>query len=171
MLAMTSGRAPDPAAENRRNQLRRWIDHFFGGSQALFGASTADADKGDRQINQGELSLLLKNKSFGERRARSLELQAQMPRGYLDSTSAPDAAALTPFLSLQAPDATTPRTARPLTTWPFRRASYARIQALRASLGPRKASEAINEIDGYLDALLRKWEDEAAMGKQASGSG
>jgi hypothetical protein len=71
---------------NRRLQLRRWIDAFFNGSQVAFIASTND---GLTQLNSGELSLLLKKKSFGQKRARSLETTAHMPIGYLDSTARP----------------------------------------------------------------------------------
>lgn len=69
------------AVENRREQLRRWIATHFNGNASAFIASTAD---GQRQLNQGELSGLLRKKSFGEKRARSLEIQAHMPPGYLD---------------------------------------------------------------------------------------
>lgn len=59
----------------RRARLQAWIDTHYKGSQASFIAATG--------INQGELSGLLKNKSFGEKRAASLEIQARMPAGYL----------------------------------------------------------------------------------------
>jgi len=60
----------------RRRQLRAWIEKQFDGQQARFVEATG--------INQGELSGLLKKKSFGEKRARSLELLAGMPYLYLD---------------------------------------------------------------------------------------
>ena len=41
----------------RRENLQRWIDEKYNGVQAGFVAFT--------EINQGELSALLKNKSFG----------------------------------------------------------------------------------------------------------
>lgn len=59
----------------RRERLRKWIDSEFQGVQAKFVAASG--------INQGELSLLLKDKPFGEKRADSLEEQAAMPVGYL----------------------------------------------------------------------------------------
>lgn len=59
----------------RRERLRQWIDSEFDGVQAKFVAASG--------INQGELSLLLKDKPFGEKRADSLEEQAGMPVGYL----------------------------------------------------------------------------------------
>lgn len=65
-----------PATASRRRNLARWIDLHFKGVQSNFVAATG--------INQGELSGLLRNKSFGEKRARSLEAAAGMPPGYLD---------------------------------------------------------------------------------------
>lgn len=62
--------------QNRRARLRAWIDECCGGSQAQFVAVTG--------INQGELSGLLRTKSFGEKKARSLEATAGMPIGWLD---------------------------------------------------------------------------------------
>ena len=66
-----------PAVATRRARLQRWIDERHDGSQASFAAASG--------INQGELSGLLKRKSFGEKRAASLEFAAGMPAGYLSS--------------------------------------------------------------------------------------
>ena len=60
----------------RRARLKEWIDKHFNGQQAAFCYK--------HEINQGELSGLLKEKSFGEKRARSMELKAGMPYLYLD---------------------------------------------------------------------------------------
>ncbi len=60
----------------RRRNLKLWIDAKYNGLQASFIEKT--------DINQGELSALLKNKSFGEKKARSIELKAEMPYRYLD---------------------------------------------------------------------------------------
>lgn len=62
----------------RRLNLKAWIDERFKGVQAAFVDKTG--------INQGELSGLLRAKSFGEKKARALEKQAGMPDGWLDST-------------------------------------------------------------------------------------
>lgn len=70
-----------PITAARRKALARWIKERFDGVQAAFIASTKDAS--GATINQGELSALLKNKSFGEKRARALEVQAGMPDDYL----------------------------------------------------------------------------------------
>lgn len=67
----------------RRKNLKRWIDDRFGGNQASFLAEIA-ARTGVLP-NQGELSGLLGTKSFGEKKARKLESQADMPNRYLDS--------------------------------------------------------------------------------------
>ncbi|TAN86146.1 MAG: hypothetical protein EPN14_00550 [Gallionella sp.] len=61
--------------EHRRKRLRQWINDNYG-SQAAFIEKTG--------INQGELSGLLRNKSFGEKKARNLELLAGMPSKWLD---------------------------------------------------------------------------------------
>ncbi|MCG9075389.1 S24 family peptidase [Laribacter hongkongensis] len=62
--------------QNRRARLRLWIDQHCAGSQAQFVSQTG--------INQGELSGLLRTKSFGEKKARSLEGMVGMPSGWLD---------------------------------------------------------------------------------------
>ena len=67
--------------ELRRANLRQWIDERCGGRQALF-AQTAG-------VNPGELSALLKNKSFGEKKARKIEQAAAMPAMWLDTVHAP----------------------------------------------------------------------------------
>jgi len=62
-------------SDARRNHLREWIDTHYKGSQMDFARSTG--------IRQAEVSQLLKDKSFGERRAASIEKAASMPKGYL----------------------------------------------------------------------------------------
>lgn len=77
---------PKPPAQTvvatRRGRLKKWIDDNFYGSQVAF---INDCALRDHHINQGELSGLLKEKSFGEKKARSLEGIAKMPAGYLDT--------------------------------------------------------------------------------------
>lgn len=60
----------------RRHNLRQWIQQQYGGQQSAFAAAA--------QINQGELSSLLKNKSFGEKKARKIEQAVGMPNMWLD---------------------------------------------------------------------------------------
>lgn len=60
----------------RRANLRAWIDDNYDGAQARFVDDTG--------INQGELSGLLRSKSFGEKKARALEIEARMPPDWLD---------------------------------------------------------------------------------------
>ena len=67
--------------ELRRANLRQWIDERCGGRQALFAQTAA--------VNPGELSALLKNKSFGEKKARKLAQAAAMPAMWLDTVHAP----------------------------------------------------------------------------------
>jgi len=61
----------------RRKHLRSWIDQHHKGSQAAFVVATG--------INHGELSGLLRTKSFGEKKAATIEAAAGMPAGYLVS--------------------------------------------------------------------------------------
>jgi phage repressor protein C with HTH and peptisase S24 domain len=61
----------------RRENLKKWIAEKLDGSQARFVEIT--------EINQGELSALLRDKSFGEKKARKLEQQAGMPHFFLDT--------------------------------------------------------------------------------------
>jgi len=65
----------NPIVAARRERLQAWIDEHYHGSQAAFAAAAA--------VNQGELSGLLRTKSFGEKRAASLEAAAGMPVGFL----------------------------------------------------------------------------------------
>lgn len=67
--------------ELRRANLRQWIDERCGGRQALFAQTAA--------VNPGELSALLKNKSFGEKKARKIEQAAAMSAMWLDTVHAP----------------------------------------------------------------------------------
>ena len=60
----------------RRHNLRQWITRHHNGQQTKFAQAIA--------INQGELSALLKNKSFGEKKARKIEQAANMPDMWLD---------------------------------------------------------------------------------------
>lgn len=156
---MTNERPADPTVENRRHQLRRWIEVHFDGNQAAFGASTAD---GEHQINQGELSGLLRTKSFGEKRARRLEAQANMPPGYLDSTSGPTDPSMAQFV---AEPARARANANTRILWPFKLASYQRLFELRRALG-RRADECLHDIDQHLDIVLAKWEREAQAQKK-----
>lgn len=144
----------NPAAENRRIQLRKWIDQHFGGSQSLFIAAT---NNGEKQINQGELSGLLRDKSFGERRARSLEKQAGMPAGYLDDKcSLPDN---------KVSDIAAQASITVTTGWPFSKVSLRRILDLKAALGVLKGMDAMHDIDDTLEVAVMKWERRVAQVK------
>jgi|GEM_PF-836973 len=69
------GHTLDKIMAARRARLRTWIDVHHNGSQTAFVQKTG--------INQGELSGLLRFKTFGDGRAASLEQIADMPKGYL----------------------------------------------------------------------------------------
>lgn len=62
----------------RRRRLQEIIDLKFDGKQSKVVSDTG--------INQGELSGLLNRKSFGEKKARSLEAMLGLPSMYLDQT-------------------------------------------------------------------------------------
>ncbi|CAK7025545.1 S24 family peptidase [Saezia sanguinis] len=65
------------AENNRRNQLRLWIEKNYGGVAARLIKAF--------NLNQGEISALLRgSKAFGETKARSLEMTLGMPKHYLD---------------------------------------------------------------------------------------
>jgi hypothetical protein len=65
--------------EIRRARLRQLIDERYEGSQSLFIDRTGE--------NQGEISALLRSKSFGEKKARKLEIKCELPAGWLDAKS------------------------------------------------------------------------------------
>lgn len=159
-------RPDDPAIANRRARLREWIDTHFGGSHTLFIAST---NNGEKQMNQGELSALLRNKTFGERRARSLEIMAHMPTRYLDSSfdekGAPSTspAHLAREQTKQNPFATNePATPKPPVGWPFSKVSLARIVELKKQLGAHTGTTAMQDIDETLELVVSKWERRAS---------
>lgn len=60
----------------RRQKLAQLISLKYG-TQANFVNLTGE--------NQGEVSALLRNKSFGEKKARKIEMEAGLPPGWLDS--------------------------------------------------------------------------------------
>jgi|GEM_PF-5418463 len=80
--------SPKETAEHRRKRLRMWIDENFDRSQSAF---IDDASKRSKKpMNQGELSAILSGKkSFGEKKARSLETQGGMPFMWLDDDNSP----------------------------------------------------------------------------------
>ena len=149
----------NPAAENRRKRLREWIDTHFGGSQALFISSTND---GEKQMNQGELSGLLAIKSFGERRARSLEAQAKMPPGYLDETPEPN------FQKVEEPATVRGAAKSQPTGWPFSRVTLRRVMDLKKALGAHRGVEAMNDLDETLELAVQKWERRVDRKKSAA---
>lgn len=63
--------------EIRRARLALLIKEKFNESQAEFVSATGE--------NQGEISGLLKKKSFGEKKARKLEAKAGLTSGWLDT--------------------------------------------------------------------------------------
>lgn len=155
----------DPIVQNRRRQLRRWIDEHFEGSQMAFIASTND---GEKQINQGELSGLLKSKSFGEKRARSLERQAHMPPRHLDSS---DAKSVTHYAGEHIepqPEPAIPIARISPKPWPFTRVSRDRLMNLKRDLGGRRGLDAIDDIDRTLEVVVLKWEKQITIRKSAA---
>jgi hypothetical protein len=60
----------------RRARLAQLIQERYEGSQAKYVDETGE--------NQGEVSGLLRSKSFGERKARKLEAKSNLPVGWLD---------------------------------------------------------------------------------------
>lgn len=86
----------------RRQRLRQLIRERYDDSQARFIDETGE--------NQGEISGLLRTKSFGEKKARNLEKKAGLPAGWLDLAVQPGDAE--PAVEL-APAPSTPHTQSP----------------------------------------------------------
>jgi hypothetical protein len=64
----------------RRARLRAWIAKYPGDSKGRGKQAAFIADTG---LDQTEISSLLKNKSFGEKKAQTIEQAAKMPVGHL----------------------------------------------------------------------------------------
>lgn len=146
----------DPVVANRRSRLKLWIDTNCAGSQKLFIASTND---GEKQVNQGELSGLLRSKSFGEKRARSLERQAHMPIGYLDLAISESQ------LTDQSPATNTQISNM---DWPFRKITKERFTDLKIILGNKKFNLALEDIEELIEVAILKWERRAATDDKSS---
>jgi len=70
---------------HRKARLAKWIDERCGGSQAALLKKINENLKDDESpMGSSELSTLLKDRAFGEKKARKLERQASMPRLWLD---------------------------------------------------------------------------------------
>lgn len=104
---------PDDVA-NRRRQLRRWIDDHCGGIQSRFAI--------ENELNAGEVSGLLKEKSFGEKRARSLETKSGMPFKYLEQQAG--------SVPLKRRSEQPMASAEPSADWPFRRVTHEQYSLL-----------------------------------------
>lgn len=159
---MTKIMSTESAADIRRRQLRQWIAMHFDGVQSEFIKSTND---GTTQINQGELSGLLSSKSFGEKRARRLEEQAKMPRGYLDGVQAQASSALHTGEEVAN---SYHKEAPPPARWPFSSVTLHRLEKLRKLLGPQRGPQAMRDIDEMLETVVLKWERRAEEDKSAA---
>lgn len=79
---------PEGTVATRRRKLREWIDTHCNEKQTEFLDLCA---RNDYNLSQSELSGLLKTKSFGEKKARAIELGSGMPTYHLDrASSAPE---------------------------------------------------------------------------------
>lgn len=112
----------DKVTANRRRQLRAWIDAHFKGVQAGLLSDIKKRARGVKkeEMSQSELTGLLRDKSFGEKRARRLEKQADMPERYLEQLAASD---ITEHfdLALNDPVSQAGAAASPSDQWPFQR--------------------------------------------------
>lgn len=104
----------------RRQRLRQWIADNCDGLQVKFIAACAARG---HEINQGELSGLMKGKSFGEKKARSLEKMAGMPVRYLDA-----AVVMSPTTGTL--NVGEERAIYAVDTWPFKSVTPAQYQLL-----------------------------------------
>lgn len=135
-------------ANNRRARLRQWIDEHFQGSQAEFVSA--------HKLNQGEISALLKDKSFGGVKARNLEAQVGMPEHYLEQRPAvPEDSAGGPLNLTQVPRPPVDPSPAPSQPPPD---GYTRLPVLaEASAGPGRyaAQEVVQHID-VLESYIRQ---------------
>lgn len=109
---MPTTHQPDPTTDTRRAKLRIWINLHCNGTQSEFLTSCAN---NGYELSQSELSGLLRQKSFGEKKARAIEKGAGMPLRYLDT---PDGYAAT---QPSAPPEVREPSPSGRWTWPFKK--------------------------------------------------
>lgn len=135
----------------RRNRLRKWIADHCDGLQVKFIEKCAARG---HHLNQGELSGLLNKKSFGEKKARSIEAMAGMDVGWLDLDDSTRAETALPHASEPLREYSVPAS-----DWPFTRVPYSRLSALIRHLGPKQARELIDTLDQQIEATVFLWEN------------
>jgi hypothetical protein len=69
-------------ADTRRAQLKKWIDENYDGKPTQFAAAVSRKQPQIHDVLSG-------TKAFGEKLARKLEVEARMPRLYLDNVPLP----------------------------------------------------------------------------------
>lgn len=102
--------AADEEVAVRRKQLKAWIDARYDSTRAFclqFG------------LNESDISQLLRQKSFGSRRARNLEQKTGMPSRYLEG-----------YASLRSNSPPLRTSSEKSNPWPFKLASYDDYKAL-----------------------------------------
>ncbi|PHM20955.1 MAG: hypothetical protein CK604_00660 [Curvibacter sp. PD_MW3] len=107
----------ESVTDTRRTKLRSWISTHCQGLQSEFLVSCA---RNGYELSQSELSGLLRQKSFGEKKARAIEKGAGMPINYLDTPEV--AGPLT--LELREPSPA------PYLAWPFKKIRPAQYELL-----------------------------------------
>ncbi|CAB3819070.1 MAG: hypothetical protein E2591_21230 [Achromobacter sp.] len=128
----------DAAAQEmqvRRDQLRAWISAHHANTRAFCIA---------HNLNESEISQLLRTKSFGSRRARNLEATVGMPLRYLEGVMKREG---TPVAT---PPSRTPSS--PHTEWPFRLASYDDF----LHLSPEKRHELDVRVSEFIAGAIQK---------------
>lgn len=128
----------DAAAQEmqvRRDQLRAWITAHHANTRAFCIA---------HNLNESEISQLLRTKSFGSRRARNLEATVGMPLRYLEGVMKAEGRPAAPSPSRA--------TALPHTEWPFRLASYDDF----IHLSPEKRHELDVRVSEFIAGAIQK---------------
>lgn len=127
----------DAAAQEmqvRRDQLRAWIAARYPSTRAFCMA---------HGLNESEISQLLRNKSFGSRRARNLESQTGMPLRYLEGShdALPVREPVLPPAAVEAP-----------VQWPFRHSTYDDFM----HLSPEKRAELDIRVSEFIAGAMQK---------------
>lgn len=161
---------------HRKARLRELINNAYG---ELIVNLAREIDRSESYIGR---MLYPPEKDYSrpvsDKLAMVIEKAAGLRRGWFDlplGTELPNPvpgrsialAAASPQMPAHASDSAGTARQQAAIVWPFRLVSYSRLRRVREQLGQRRGHDALADIDSVLDAVVSKWEKEAARARSA----